>query len=161
MTLKDRMTFMDKLQQTSIQAKAFDFALTELVRSHRESFQPLWSVDSWVKFLIWMALNCGLSGEQASLELFAESFGPVLTRRMRKIFFERNLDQFSLCVMADPSESNILLIPLEGGSSIQFADAAKALITIGLNNVIEQNQEIWKLNDGIITIPWKSSERES
>ena len=88
MTLKEIMSFMDKTQQTAIQAKAFDFALTDLVRRHRESFQPLWTVDSWVKFMIWMTLNCGLSGERETLELFAESLGSVLTSRMRKLFFE-------------------------------------------------------------------------
>ena len=46
------MSAMDQSQQTRIQAKVFDFALGELVRAHRDSFQPVWTVDSWVKFLI-------------------------------------------------------------------------------------------------------------
>ena len=54
------MSAMDQSQQTFIQAKIFDFALIELVQSHRDSFQPLWTVDSWVKFQIWMALNLSL-----------------------------------------------------------------------------------------------------
>ena len=76
---------------SNIQAKMFDFAISELVRNQRETFEPIWTVDSWAKFLIWRALNCGLSGERKSLELFAESLGPQLTIRMRRIFFERTL----------------------------------------------------------------------
>ena len=60
----------DQLQGTLV-----DFALMELIRQHRESFQPLWTVDSWAKLLIWLALNCGLSGERDSLEQFAKALG--------------------------------------------------------------------------------------
>ena len=55
---------MDQFQETSLQARVFDFAIAELVFQHRTGFDPLWTVDSWVKFLIWLALNCGLSGER-------------------------------------------------------------------------------------------------
>ena len=58
-----------------IQSKVFEFAYSELVRSHRDSFQPLWTVDSWVKVLIWLALNCGLSGDRESLEIFSQALG--------------------------------------------------------------------------------------
>ena len=64
---------MENAIKTSLQAKVFDFAIAELVLLHRERFKPLWTVESWVKFLIWMALNCGLSGEKESLELFAKA----------------------------------------------------------------------------------------
>ena len=65
---------MEQISRTSIQAKAFEFALLELIYSKRDSFQPLWSVDSWAKFLIWLSLNCGLSGEKESLEMLIEFF---------------------------------------------------------------------------------------
>ena len=61
------MSAMDDSQAILFQGKLVDFALAELVRQHRDSFQPLWTVDSWAKLLIWMALNCGLSGERESL----------------------------------------------------------------------------------------------
>ena len=118
------MSFMDKTQQIAIQSKAFDFALTDLVIRHRESFQPLWTVDSWVKFMIWMALNCGLSGERETLKLFADSLGAALTSRMRKLFFERNLETFSLCVMADPAETIVLLLPFNGEVQIPLDKAS-------------------------------------
>ena len=87
---------MEQSHQTNIQAKFFDFALVELVHKHRDSFQPLWTVDSWVKFLIWLTLNCGLSGERESIELFVEALGARLTSRMRKVFFERHVDDLAL-----------------------------------------------------------------
>ncbi len=64
---------MEKISYSKIQAKVFDFALTDMILSKRDSFEPLWTVDSWAKFLIWMALNCGLSGERESLEYFADA----------------------------------------------------------------------------------------
>ena len=102
---------MEQISRTSIQAKAFEFALMELIHSKRDSFQPLWSVDSWVKFLIWFSLNCGLSGDKESLELFAQAMGSPLTSRMRKIFFERALEDLSLHVMADPVSYTHLTLP--------------------------------------------------
>ncbi|MEY4298352.1 MAG: hypothetical protein RLZZ423_1531, partial [Cyanobacteriota bacterium] len=49
---------------TALQATLVDFALAELVRANRSSFEPLWSVESWAKLLIWLALNCGCSGDE-------------------------------------------------------------------------------------------------
>ncbi|WP_320663613.1 protein phosphatase [Prochlorococcus sp. MIT 1223] len=149
---------MDKTQQITIQAKAFDFALHELVLCHRESFQPLWTVDSWAKFLIWMALNCGLSGDKQSLQLFADSLGPALTSRIRRIFFERTMENFSVCVMADPAEKNVLIIPLEDKVEISFSEATKALESIAITDFINRDQSQWRVNDGLISIPWLSSE---
>ena len=59
---------MEGMNAINLQATLFDFAIGELVRQHRESFQPLWSADSWAKLLIWLALNCGCSGEREDHE---------------------------------------------------------------------------------------------
>ena len=151
---------MEQAQQTAIQARVFDFALRELVHSTRDSFQPLWTIDSWVKFLIWLALNCGLSGEKESLELFAETLGAPLTRRMRKIFFERVLDNPSICLIADPAESHVLLMPGSGGVKITFEDAYAALKILGLMETVDVDKSTWNMNEGIISISWKSSEKK-
>ena len=66
---------MKNTNQANIQAKIFDFALSELVRNQRDSFEPIWTVDSWVKLLIWLSLNCSMSGDRESLENFADSLG--------------------------------------------------------------------------------------
>ena len=146
---------MDQISRTSIQAKAFDFALLELIYSKRDSFQPLWSVDSWVKFLIWLSLNCGLSGDKESLELFAQAMGSPLTSRMRKIFFERVLEDFSLHIMADPAEAQVLIMPMDGNERIPDQDVVQALQTIGLRDKVSLSSAAWERHDSIVSIPWK------
>lgn len=46
------MNSMDSADATGLQATLFDFSIAELVRQHRESFQPLWTAESWVKLLL-------------------------------------------------------------------------------------------------------------
>ena len=146
---------MEQISSTSIQAKVFEFALLELIYTKRDSFQPLWSVDSWVKFLIWLSLNCGLSGEKESLELFAKAMGSPLTSRMRKIFFERALEDLSLHVMADPAEMQVLIMPLEVDRRINDKDVFQALQTIGLSEKVSLSSAGWERHDTIVSIPWK------
>ena len=146
---------MEQISSTSIQAKVFEFALLELIYTKRDSFQPLWSVDSWVKFLIWLSLNCGLSGEKESLELFAKAMGSPLTSRMRKIFFERALEDLSLHVMADPAEMQVLIMPLEVDRRINDKDVVQALQTIGLSERVSLSSAGWERHDTIVSIPWK------
>ena len=146
---------MEQISSTSIQAKVFEFALLELIYTKRDSFQPLWSVDSWVKFLIWLSLNCGLSGEKESLELFAKAMGSPLTSRMRKIFFERALEDLSLHVMADPAEMQVLIMPLEVDKRIKDKEVVQALQTIGLSEKVSLSSAGWERHDTIVSIPWK------
>ena len=146
---------MEQISSTSIQEKVFEFALLELIYTKRDSFQPLWSVDSWVKFLIWLSLNCGLSGEKESLELFAKAMGSPLTSRMRKIFFERALEDLSLHVMADPAEMQVLIMPLEVDRRINDKDVVQALQTIGLSEKVSLSSAGWERHDTIVSIPWK------
>ncbi len=147
---------MDDATETRLQAKVFDFALAQLVCEHRQSFQPLWTVDSWVKFLIWMSLNCGLSGEQESLELFAKSLGSGLTIRMRRLFFERVLENLELHVMADPADSNVLIMPISGSQSVLPDQAAMALDQVGLLDKVVSDQSSWKVLDALIAVPWET-----
>ena len=147
---------MEKSQQTHIQAQLFDFALMDLVCRHRESFEPLWTVDSWVKFLIWMTLNCGLSGEKESIELFIEALGTRLTTRMRKCFFERNLERFALQIMADPSESKVLVVSLTNSLSVNIDEVQLALEKVGIVERVELDQRFWQKLDGVIALPWRS-----
>ena len=146
---------MEQISRTSIQAKAFEFALLELIYSKRDNFQPLWTVDSWVKFLIWFSLNCGLSGEKQSLEMFAKAMGSPLTSRMRKIFFERALDDLSLYVIADPAEAQVLIMPLALDQKFNDNDVIQALQTIGLSDKVSLSSTAWERHDSIVSIPWK------
>jgi len=145
---------MEQISRTSIQAKAFEFALFELIYSKRDSFQPLWSVDSWVKFLIWLSLNCGLSGEKESLEMFAKAMGSALTSRMRKIFLERVLEDLSLHVMADPAEAQVLIMPIALDKMINDNDVVQALDKIGLSDKVSLSSATWERHDSIVSIPW-------
>ena len=147
---------MEQISRTSIQAKAFEFALLELIYSKRDSFHPLWSVDSWVKFLIWLSLNCGLSGEKESLELFAKAMGSPLTMRMRKIFFERGLEDLSLHVMADPAETQVLILPLSPDKKINNNDVIDALQRVGLTDQVSIDSALWESHDSIVSIPWNA-----
>ena len=145
---------MKSTNHSSIQANMFDFSLSELVINQRNSFEPMWSVDSWVKFLIWMTLNCGLSGERESLELFANAIGSPLTKRMRKVFFERVLDDLSLHILADPAETQILVMPLSNGQLIKNNEVDQAFKNIGLSEKVALDQSLWQRHESIIAIPW-------
>ena len=155
------MSVMEKSQQTHIQAKLFDFALVELVRQNREKFQPLWTVDSWVKFLIWMTLNCGLSGENESIDMFTKSLGSGLSIRMRKTFFERSSDNLSLQLMADPADSRVLVMPINASLSLTVGEAEELLNQVGLMEKVEMDKNSWQELDAVIAIPWQSTEENN
>ena len=152
---------MQDQREIQIQSKIFDFALSELVLNHRDTFQPLWTIDSWVKFLIWMALNCGLSGDKNSLELFAEAMGRPLTIRMRNLFFERILEDQAIKILADPSESKVLVMPLTSGASFTKEQVAKALLQVGLAEKIVLDQSRWQVLHAVIAVPWNCSDFSS
>ncbi len=149
------MSAMDDLRTPTLQAKIFDFALNELVCQSRESFKPLWTVESWVKFLIWLALNCGLSGERESLQIFADALGVSLTRRMRRLFFERVLDDMSLKILADPADSEVLVMPIDSSLSVSYEQAIKALESVGLIGLVISDRKSWQFLDALIVIPWQ------
>ncbi len=147
---------MKNTNPVNIQAKMFDFSLSELIRNQRDSFAPLWTVDSWVKFLIWLSLNCGLSGEKDSLENFADALGSHLTIRMRKIFFERVLDSHCLHVMADPADSKVLVMPVGSDVSLNCEAVKEALDILGLFPRVIQDFSQWESHHQLIAIPWNS-----
>ena len=146
------------LDSSRLQGTLCDFAIAELVRQHRDSFQPLWTAEAWAKFLIWLALNCGCSGDQQGLEAFALALGPVMTGRMRRLFFERELEDLDLQVMADPAEQQVLVLPM--GPALGAMDpsgVAQALERVGLMDRIPADSSAWQQLDGVVAIPWDSS----
>jgi hypothetical protein len=139
-----------------LQATLVEFALAELVRQHRESFQPLWSTDSWAKLLIWLALNCGCSGDQEGLQAFATALGPRLGQRLRRVFFERELADLDLQVMADPAEPQVLVLPLTPrAEALSQERAAAALERLGLLEHVAVERERWSSLDQALAIPWR------
>ncbi|MFM9104880.1 MAG: protein phosphatase [Cyanobium sp.] len=142
-------------EASRLQATLVDFALGELVRQHRASFQPLWTADSWAKLLIWLALNCGCSGEQAALQRFAEALGPVLGARLRRLFFQRELEDLQLQLLADPAEPQVLALPLEAGEAgLSPERTAQALERVGLAPRVVLEQARWGRLERAVVIPW-------
>ncbi|MDM7951853.1 MAG: protein phosphatase [Cyanobium sp. CZS 25K] len=149
----------------SLQGTLFDFAIAELVRQHRQSFPPLWTTESWAKLLIWLALSCGCSGDARALEAFAAALGPALTSRMRRLFFERELPDLNLRVMADPAEQQVLLLPLEtnlapgvdGEEAMAPERVAAALEAVGLSPLVTSDRRRWQPLQALMAVPWQSS----
>ena len=144
---------MDSADVTGLQATLFDFAITELVRQHRQSFQPLWTRDSWVKLLIWLSLNCGSRGDEEGMKQFVEALGPVVTSRMRRVFFERELDAFDLQVMGDPAEPHVLVMPMAPGVPLDLDRATGAIEQVGLQELVVADQNRWQQLDAVVAIP--------
>ena len=142
----------------ALQATLVDFALAELVRQNRESFQPLWSSESWAKLLIWMALNCGCSGDEEGLKTFAEALGAVQTGRMRRVFFERELGDLELQLMADPAEQQVLVLPQGPAEEVlQNGRLAQAFERVGLTALLPADQARWQQLDAVVVVPWLES----
>ena len=139
----------------ALQATLVDFALAELVRQHRASFPPLWSAESWAKLLIWLALNCGCSGDEAGLQAFAAALGPVQTARMRRLFFERELGDLELQLMADPAEQQVLVLPQGPADQLLQPDRiAQALERVGLSERLPADRSRWQRLEALVAIPW-------
>jgi hypothetical protein len=146
---------MAGMNAINLQATLFDFAIGELVRQHRESFQPLWSTESWAKLMIWLSLNCGCSGDRGSLEAYAEALGPGLTGRMRRIFFERELDDLELRVLADPAEPQVLILPLGPPGPLEHGRVVTALERVGLLGRVAAEPQKWKQLEAALALPWQ------
>ena len=140
----------------ALQATLVDFALAELVRQHRDSFPPLWSSESWAKLLIWLALNCGCSGDEASLKAFAEAIGPLQMGRLRRVFFERELADLELQLLADPAEQQVLVLPQGPAEEVLSTERiAQALERAGLGERVVAEQKRWQRLDAVVAIPWQ------
>lgn len=148
----------------SLQGTLFDFAIAELVRQHRQSFPPLWTAESWAKLLIWLALSCGCSGDTRALEAFAAALGPALTARMRRLFFERELPDLNLRVMADPAEQQVLVLLLEPGPATGTPEAiapervAAALEAVGLSPLVSPDRGRWQSLEALVAVPWRNGQ---
>ena len=142
-------------QATPWQAALFAFAISELVRQHRESFEPLWTVDSWAKLLIWLALSSGCATDPAALEGFAAGLGQALSSRMRRVFFERELDDLNLRLLADPAEEQALALPLDAlAAAPEPRGVLEALERVGLTERLA-SPDHWRQHGGLIALPWR------
>jgi hypothetical protein len=139
----------------ALQATLFEFAISELVRQHRASFPPAWSVEGWAKLLIWLALNCGCATDPSSLEAFAVALGPALSARLRRVFFEREFDDLNLRLLADPADAQVLALPLDALAGLpEPGPLAGALQRVGLSELVAP-PERWQRLDSLIALPWR------
>ncbi len=137
------------------QPALFRFAISELVRQHRESFQPLWTVESWAKLLIWLALSSGCPTDQAALEGFAAGLGVPLSRHLRQVFFSRDLEDLNLRLLADPAEEQVLALPLDAlAGGPDPASVHQALERLGLRERVAP-PEGWRQHEALIALPWR------
>jgi hypothetical protein len=104
--------------------------------------------------MIWLSLNCGCSGDREGLEAFAAALGPVVTARMRRLFFERALEDLDLQVMADPAEQQVLVLPLGPSGHLDTARVAEALERVGLLGRVVAEPARWQELDAVVAIPW-------
>ena len=139
----------------ALQATLVDFALAELVRQHRESFPPLWRPESWAKLLIWLALNCGCSGDEAGLQAFAEALGPMQMGRLRRVFCERERADLELQLMADPAEQQVLVLPQGPAEEVLEPErVARALDRVDLSQRLVMDRSRWQQLDAVLVVPW-------
>ena len=145
-------------QAPSWQAALFAFAIGELVRQHRESFAPLWTAESWAKLLIWLALSCGCATDPAALEGFAIGLGPALSARLRRVFFERDLEDLNLRLLADPAEDQALAFPLDAlAGAPEPSRVLEGLERVGLHQLVVP-PEGWQHHETLIALPWRHTE---
>ena len=159
--------------QDTLRANLVDFALAELVRQHRASFAPLWTIESWAKLLIWLALNSGCAGDTASLEAFAAALGPERSARLRQLFFSREFEASGLRLLADPAEGQVLVqgpAP-EAGATASSPPAsspptasppelewiAAALDGVGLTALVVPDRQCWQVLPGVVVVPFQPS----
>ncbi len=105
-----------------------------------------------------MALNCGLPGDRESLECFSDALGTTLARRMRRLYFERNLDVMDLKLLADPSDDQVLIMPIRNSESLTIDQASKFLTEVGLEEKVLRDKSTWQVLDAVIAIPWNRSD---
>lgn len=139
----------------ALQVTLFDFAIAELVRQNREAFEPRWSTESWAKLMIWLSLNCGCSGDEAALKAFAEALGPLLTGRMRRVFFERELGDLELQLLADPAEQQVLVLPQ--GPEPELLEQGRVQAAFERVGLLERvaGPESWQRLDAVVAVPWR------
>jgi hypothetical protein len=112
-------------------------------------------VESWAKLLIWLALRSGCATDQASLEGFAAGLGPDLSRRLRRLFFARDLEDLNLRLMADPAEGQVLAVPIDARAPGPDAPRVwEGLGRVGLADRVAP-RETWQLHDALMVVPWK------
>jgi len=138
-----------------LRARLVDLALDDLVRARRTAFAPLWSVESWAKFLIWLALRCGSGPDREALEAFATALGEPLSARLRQQFFSREEIDQGLRLLADPAQPEVLLLAIDAADTAPDHERAAACFRChGLSDRIVPDPSHWHERQGLLAVPW-------
>ena len=89
---------------------------------------------------------------------FVESLGPAVTTRMRRVFFERELEDLDLQVMADPAEQQVLVLPLGPGIPLDLDRAAGVIERVQLMGQVVSDRSRWQVLDAVVAIPRREAE---
>jgi hypothetical protein len=75
---------------------------------------------------------------------------------MRRLFFERELADLELQLMADPAEQQVLVLPTGPAEAVLEPEAvARALERVGLSERVVAERERWQRLDALVAIPWR------
>ena len=99
-----------------------------------------------------------MSGERESLEHFAAAIGERITSRLRRTFFERELADLELQVLADPAEQQVLLLSQapQDPSVLKPDRLATALERVGLTPMVVLDRSRWQQLEAVVAIPWNN-----
>ena len=84
---------------------------------------------------------------------FVETLGPKVTTRMRRVFFERELEDLDLQVMADPAEQQVLVLPMGPGVPLDVERAAAVIEQVQLQDHVVADRARWQQLDAVVAIP--------
>jgi hypothetical protein len=88
--------------------------------------------------------------------------GPALAARLRRLYFERELADLGLQVMADPAEPQVLVLPLGPDlEAVTLDQATAALERLELTGRLVEDQARWQSHERAVAIPWRRSPSSS
>ena len=90
------------------------------------------------------------------MQQFADALGTPLALRLRRLFFERELEDLNLLIKADPAEPQVLVLPLDPlrDAEVSLGLAAEGLQRTGLEPLVVADRLAWQVAQGLVAIPW-------
>jgi hypothetical protein len=76
--------------------------------------------------------------------------------RLRRVFFERELADLELQLMADPAEQQVLVLPQGPADAVLENDRiARALERVALSERVVTEPGRWQRLDAVVVVPWQ------
>ena len=75
---------------------------------------------------------------------------------MRRVFFERELSDLELQMLADPADQQVLVLPQVSGdaSLLESERVSQGLARVGLLERVVEDRSRWQQLEGVLAIPW-------